>query len=180
MIFKHPHMKKIIVLLVCGTMAACNLVKEEPPVDIADPKYITLSKEVLNALCRGDMEGFIKPYTEDAIYRWNYGDSLVGRQAILDYWKERRSSVIDTITYKNEAWLAIKANDVPKHIKPGVYALGWADFTVTYTNGSSIDMNIHTIFRYDKDDKIISTLQYLDRSLIANALKPVEDKEELK
>lgn len=166
-------MKKLIILLICSAQVACNIIKEEPPVDIADPRYIRLSQEVLTALCKGDMENFIKPYTENATYRWNYGDSLMGRQAILDYWKERRSSVIDTITFKNEVWLAIKANDVPKYIEPGVYALGWADFTVTYTNGSSIVMNIHTVYRYDSHDKIVSTLQYLDRSLIANALAPV-------
>jgi ketosteroid isomerase-like protein len=164
-------MKKLIFLLLSGAMVACNQVKETPPVDIADPKYINRSKEVLTSLCKGDMEGFIKQYADNATYRWNYGDSLVGRQAIVDYWKERRSSVIDTITFKNETWLAIKANVPPAHIKPGVYVLGWADFTVTYVNGSSVDMNIHTVFGYDDHDKIISTLQYLDRSLIADALK---------
>ena len=164
-------MKKLIFLLICGALLACQQVKETPPVDIADPNYINLSKEVLTSLCQGDMEKFIKRYAENATYRWNYGDSLVGRKAILDYWTERRNSVIDTITFKNEAWLAIKANVPPKHIKPGVYVLSWADFTVTYTNGSSAVMNIHTVFGYDDYDQIISTLQYLDRSLIEDALE---------
>ena len=167
-------MKKVILLLICGALGACNQVKETPPVDIADPKYINLSKEVITALCKGDMDAFINHYSDMATYRWNYGDSLVGREAILGYWKERRSAVIDTITFKNEAWLAIKANAPPKHIKPWVYVLGWADFTVKYNNGSSLQMNIHTVFGYDNNDKIISTLQYLDRSLIANAMKPDE------
>ena len=171
---KYTDMKKIMVLLICGALAACNQVKQEPPIEIADPKYIDVSKEVLTALCRGDLEGFIKPYSDNARYRWNYGDSLIGRQAIVDYWRERRTSVIDTITFKNETWLAFKANVPPKHIRPGVYVLSWADFTVTYTNGSTAVMNIHTVFGYDDHDNIISTLQYLDRSLIANALKPNE------
>lgn len=148
-------MKKIIILLICGALCACNLVKEKPPIDIADPKYIELSKNVLTSLCKGDMEGFISQYADNAMYRWNYGDSLVGRKAILDYWKERRGSVIDTITFKNEAWLAIQANEPPIHITPGVYVLGWADFTVKYANGSSMDMNVHTVFGYDENEKII-------------------------
>lgn len=172
--FKHTDMKKIIILFF-GALMACNQVKQEPPIEIANPKYIDLSKGVLTSLCQGDLAGFIKPYSENTTYRWNYGDSLVGRKAIIDYWTERRNSVIDTITFKNEVWLAFKVNDPPQHMKPGVYVLGWADFTVTYTNGSSLNMNIHTVFGYDQNDQIISTLQYLDRSLIADALKPSEE-----
>jgi hypothetical protein len=165
-------MKKIIILLIYGALGACNQVKEVPPIELVDPKYIDLSKGVLTALCQGDIDRFITPYSENATYRWNYGDSLVGRQAIINYWKARRSSVIDTITFKNESWLAIRANNPPKHLKPGVYVLSWADFTITYTNGSTIDMNIHTVFGYDSNDKVAVTIQYLDRSLIENALKP--------
>ena len=165
-------MKKIIVLLICYSLAACNQVKDEPPIGIADPKYIDISRDILTSLCKGDIDAFINHYAEEARYRWNYGDSLIGRQAIYDYWKERRTSVIDTITFRNETWLAIKANNPPKHIPPGVYVLNWSDFTVTYTNGSSIQMNIHSVFGFDKNDRLISTRQYLDRSLIADALKP--------
>ena len=167
-------MKKIIILLICGVLGACNQVKEVPPIELVDPKYVGFSKDILTALCEGNIEKFIAPYTENAIYRWNYGDSLVGRQAIIDYWKARRSEVIDTITFKNESWLAIRANKPPAHLKPGVYVLSWADFTITYTNGSTIDMNIHTVFGYDTNDKVAITVQYLDRSLIENALKPSE------
>ncbi len=163
-------MKKIILILFCSATVACT--QEEPPIEIADPKYIDRSKGIITALCQGDMDGFINEYSENATYRWNYGDSLVGRKAILSYWKERRSTVIDTITFRNETWLAIKANAPPKHISPGVYVLGWADFTITYTNGSTVDMNIHTVFGYDGKENLVSTLQYLDRSLIDSNLKP--------
>jgi len=168
-------MKKIIVLLICCSMVACSPSKDEPPIGIADPKYSEMSRGILIALCKGDLEGFINRYTDDATYRWNYGDSLVGRQAILNYWTERRNSVIDTITFTNEAWLAIKANNPPEHIKPGVYVLHWADFKVIYTNGGSLNMNIHTVFGFDDQDNVVSTLQYVDRSLIANALKSSGD-----
>ncbi len=165
-------MKKSIVFLLCCVLMACNQTQEEPPIAIADGKYIDISREILTSLCKGDLDAFIKNYAEEARYRWNYGDSLLGRQAIYDYWKERRTSVIDTITFRNETWLAIKANNPPKHITPGVYVLNWSDFTVTYSNGSTIDMNIHTVFGFDTNDRLISTRQYLDRSLIADALKP--------
>jgi len=165
-------MKNLIVLLIGYSLFSCNQVKEAPPIDIGDPKYIDISRTILSSLCEGDLEAFIDPYAENARFRWNYGDSLVGRQAIFDYWKERRNSVIDTITFKNETWLSLKANQPPKHIKPGYYVLSWADFTVSYTNGSSLKMNIHTVFRFNEKDQVESTLQYLDRSLIADAIRP--------
>ena len=165
-------MKKFIVFLFCCLLFACSQTQEEPPITIADSRYIDVSRDILTSLCKGDIDAFIKNYSEDARYRWNYGDSLIGKQAIYNYWKERRTSVIDTITFTNETWLAIKANNPPKHIAPGVYVLNWSDFTVTYTNGSSINMNIHTVFGFDTQDRLVSTLQYLDRSLIADALKP--------
>lgn len=165
-------MKKIIVLLICGALVACNQGKDNPPLDIADPRYIELSQDVITALCQGDMERFIKQYSDEATYRWNYGDSLVGRNAIMDYWKERRIGLIDTITFKNDAWLAIVINAPPKHLKPGVYVLSWADYTVTYSNGKTMNANIHLVFTFDKNDKITYTLQYLDRSLIDDAIRP--------
>lgn len=168
-------MKKFIVLLICYSLVSCNQIMEEPPVGIADPRYIDISRDVLTSLCKGDLDRFINLYADDAKYRWNYGDSLVGKQAIHDYWKERRGSVIDTITFRNETWIAIKANNPPKHIKPGVYVLSWADFTVTYSNGGSMKVNIHTVFGFDDNDRVISTSQYLDRSLIADALKADKD-----
>jgi len=168
-------MKKVIFVLMCSALYSCSQEKQELPIEIADPKYVDASRDILKSLSEGDMEGFIKSYADHAIYRWNYGDSLVGRQAILDYWKERRGSVIDTITFTNEAWLTIKANAPPKHVRPGVYVFSWADFTVTYTNGSSLQMNIHTVFGFNETDQVIYTLQYLDRALIANALKPTSE-----
>jgi len=167
-------MKKIIVLLLGFALLSCNQPKDEPPISIADQKYIDISRKILTSLCEGNLDAFIDHYAENAVYRWNFGDSLVGRKAIHDYWEERRNNVIDTITFKNETWLAIKATHPPKHITPGNYVLSWADFTVTYTNGSQLKMNIHTVFGFDDNDKIISTLQYLDRSLINNALKTEE------
>jgi hypothetical protein len=168
-------MKKMIVLIMFCSAVACHQVKDEPPIGIADPKYSEMARGILISLCKGDLDGFIKSYTDDATYRWNFGDSLVGRQAIYDYWNERRSAVIDTITFKNEAWLAIIANHPPEHIQPGVYVLHWADFKVDYINGSSLNMNIHTVFGFNEQGQVVSTLQYLDRSLIADALMAKSD-----
>jgi hypothetical protein len=173
-------MKNLLLLLTCGILLACNQSKhesqiaEKPPVEIADSKYIDLSKVALTALCQGNVDGFIQSYSDDAKFHWNYGDSLVGRQAILEYWKERRSSVIDTIAFTNEIWLAVKANVPTQNVGPGVYVFSWAQYDIKYLNGNSISMNIHMVFGIDSTDQINFTYQYLDRLLISNALKPAE------
>jgi hypothetical protein len=162
-------MNKMLCMLICGAMFSCNQTPRELPIEIADAKYIDISRDVLSTLSQGNLDGFINHFSANSIYRWNYGDSLVGRKAIYDYWKQRRNSVIDTITFSKETWLSIKANEPPSHVRPGIYALIWADFVVTYANGSSLNMNIHTVFGFDSNDSIVYTLQYLDRSLITNA-----------
>jgi hypothetical protein len=35
-----------------------------------------------------------------------------------------------------------------------------------------LKMNIHTVFRFNENSQVESTLQYLDRSLIADAIRP--------
>lgn len=103
-------------------------------------------------------------------YIWNNGDSIVSKKAIAAYWKERRTNVIDTITFKNEAWLAIQANDPPKHIVKGIWLLNWASFTITYSTGKSVTMSIHNAFHFNGADKIDRAIQYLDRGPFAAAL----------
>jgi hypothetical protein len=156
-------------MLICGAVFSCNQATRELPIEIADEKYVNISRDVLTTLSKGDLDNFIKHFSANSIYRWNFGDSLIGRKAIYNYWNQRRNSVIDTITFSKETWLSIKANQPPSHVVPGVYTLNWADFVVTYTNGNSLNMNIHTVFGFDSNDSIIYTVQYLDRSLISNA-----------
>jgi hypothetical protein len=59
-------------------------------------------------------------YADNAVYAWNNGDSLTGKAAIGEYWKKRRTEVIETITFTNDIWLPVKVNQ-PHKPKPPVF-----------------------------------------------------------
>jgi hypothetical protein len=46
-------------------------------------------------------------YADNAIYRWNNGDSLAGKKAIHDYWLERRTKLIDSLHFSDEIFLRL-------------------------------------------------------------------------
>ena len=171
-------MKKLFaVLLGASLLWSCAKPKEtemaapEPKaVEFADAKYMDMGRQMMKSLSEGKTDDFINNYADNAVYLWNNGDSIAGKQAIDSYWKDRRANVIDTITYTNDAWLAIQANDPPKHIAKGVWLFNWATFTITYTTGKPVTLAIHTAFHFDGTDKIDRAIQYLDRAAIAAAM----------
>jgi len=72
----------------------------------------------------GDMDGWMINFADTAIYNWSAGDSLVGKKAIMDYWKNRRTNVIDSIKFTNDIWLPLKVNTPQRGPDvPGVWLL---------------------------------------------------------
>jgi hypothetical protein len=170
-------MKKVLLVLMSGTLFwSCSQPKQEPvvaeprPVDFADAKYTTIGRESLIKLAEGDVDAFLSNFADNAVFVWNNGDSISGKPAITSYWKDRRANAIDTITFKNEAWLPIQANEPPAHIATGVWLFNWSAFNVSYVNGKAISLNIHTVFHFDGSDKIDRVIQYLDRAPINAAM----------
>jgi len=172
-------MKNLLSVLVSAALLwSCAEPKKEeeapPPepkaVEFADAKYIDMGKAGMKSLAEGNVDAYIDGFSDNAVYQWNNGDTIATKPAILAYWKDRRGNLIDTITYTNEAWLAIQANDPPKHIAKGVWVFNWATFTVTYKTGKPMTQSIHNIMHYDANGKIDRAIQYLDRAPIAAAL----------
>ena len=178
-------MKKIIVFLACTAMLfACGNKAKTAEGDaekmsssagsqairdyeIGDNKYRDMGKKVMDAMASGDLDTWSKGYSDNAIFRWSGGDSLVGRAAIGEYWKKRRTEVIDSLVYSNEVWLPMKVNTPQSAIQlTGNYALLWTMVHVKYKNGKSMDQRMHMVFHFDADDKIDRTTQYIDRAPI--------------
>src|SRR5436190_21779081 len=65
--------------------------------EFADAKYTDIGKAELAAMQSGDMDKWLSMFADNAKYFWNSGDSLIGKAAISDYWKKRRTEVIDSI-----------------------------------------------------------------------------------
>lgn len=171
-------MKNLIFILIGSSLLwACSQPKQEPeapavevkpqPVEIGDPKYIEIGKQGLRSLAEGNIDAFMSGFADGAQFSWNNGDSIMGKPAITEYWKERRGKAIDTITYVGDVWLTIKANEAPAPgVRTGVWLFGWFKTTVTYANGNKMTQWIHNLYHFDGADKIDYTAQFLDRAPI--------------
>ncbi len=171
-------MKKVLFAFCCSAiMIACNKPQEttpaeqtpvEPPqAEFADPKYVDIGKQGIAALAAGDVDGWMASFADNARYYWNGGDSLVGKQAITDYWKDRRGNVIDKLEFNNDIWTPLKINKPQRGPdQVGVWLLCWYQVTSTYKNGGTMTQWVHTDLHFDANDKVDVVVQYIDRAPI--------------
>src|SRR5258708_2654709 len=181
-------MKKLFGLIICSALlfSCTNSPKTEekteskPGLDsatasrdyeFADAKYVDIAKKHQGYLESGDIDGWMTQFADNAVYRWNNFDSLVGKAAITDYWKKRRTDVIDSMSFTSDIWLALKVNkpQTPGQLT-GNYALAWYITSAKYKTGKSMRQRIHTIFHFDANDKIDREYQYLYRAPILAAM----------
>ena len=176
-------MKKVLfVLCCCVLLLACNKPQEtattetlpppEPPqAEIGDARYADIGKQGITALAAGDVDAWMSSFAENARYYFNGGDSLIGKQAIADYWKDRRGNVIDKLEIRNDIWTPLKINKPQKGPdQAGVWLLAWYQVTASYKNAGSMTQWIHTDMHFDANDKIDVVVMYLDRVPISAAM----------
>ncbi|WP_333600852.1 nuclear transport factor 2 family protein [Flavobacterium sp.] len=176
-------MKKLLLVALCIPLfIGCK--KEAPaepaatttpdaasaPVEIADAKYTEIGKNAIAAMTKGDVDGWIANYADNAKYYWNAGDSLVGKPAIDKYWRDRRANVIDSISFKNDIWIPVKINKPQSVEKPGIWLMGWYQVTAKYKKGKSMTQWMHILYHFDANDKIDEVNQFLDRAPINAAM----------
>jgi hypothetical protein len=142
------------------------------PTEIADAKYVEIGKAGNAALSSGNIDAWMNQFADNAVYIWNNGDSLAGKAVITAYWKNRRGSVIDSISFSSDIWLAVKVNvpQQPAHL-PGIWLLGWYLTKAKYKTGKGMGQWIHTAMHFDASDKIDRLIQFLDRAPINAASK---------
>ena len=177
--------KSYLLAVVYALIAACNSAsteKQEQPlvasseekqqaVEFADAKYTDMGKKALAAMTSGDVDAWMSIFADNAKYYWNGGDSLIGKAAINEYWKKRRTEVIDSITFTNEIWLPVKVNEPQQSVQTkGVWLLSWYQVTSKYKNGKTMTQWAHNDFHFDANDKIDQAIHYIDRAPINAAL----------
>jgi len=139
--------------------------------EFADDRYVEMGKKALEQFASGNIDGWMNNYADTAMYRWSSGDSLAGKTAITNYWKERRMKVIDSLQMSNDIWIPIKVNTPQKGPDiPGVWLLSWYQVNAKYKNGKRLMFWVHTDMHYNSDDKIDLVIQYIDRAPINKAL----------
>jgi hypothetical protein len=185
-------MKKTLILISgCMIMLACNnqqksdsdakvaeatsdssTAKTQPPAEFADAKYVEMGKATLGAFEKGDVDAWLKDFADNAVFQWSAGDSLAGKPAISNYWKNRRANVIDSIKFSNDIWLPIKINksQVEGADRPGTWLLSWYQVNVKYKNGKKLQFWVHNDYHFDASDKIDRAIQYIDRAPINAAM----------
>jgi hypothetical protein len=183
-ILKPINMRKVLLCFLLAGAAACNnqtaekpMVKDvtannkQQPAEFADPKYMDIGKQMLTAMEQGNIDAWSNMYADNAVYNWSAGDSLAGKKAILDYWKNRRANVIDSIHFSNDIWTPLKVNQPQRGPDmPGVWLLSWYQVDVKYKNGKKLMFWTHTDHHFDANGKIDRTIQYIDRAPINKAL----------
>lgn len=179
-------MKKNFLLVAAYVlMAACdsgNAEKQQEPLvassdakpqaaEFADASYTDIGKKALAAISSGDIDSWVNIFSDNAKYYWNGGDSLIGKAAINDYWKKRRTEVIDSISFVNDIWLPVKVNEPQQPIQaPGVWLLSWYQVKTKYKNGKTMSQWVHNDFHFDANNKVDQVVQYIDRVPINAAL----------
>jgi hypothetical protein len=154
------------------TVAPATADAKPQPAEIADAKYMDMGKSSISSMSAGNVEGWLANYADNAVYVWNNGDSLAGKAAIMDYWKKRRTDVIDSINFTNDIWLPVKVNQPQNNFHlPGVWLLGWYMTNAKYKTGKSMTQWIHTAMHFNSEDKIDRAIMFLDREPITKAMK---------
>jgi hypothetical protein len=142
-----------------------------PQSEFADARYTEIGKKAMTQLGSGDVTAWLDNFADDAVFIWSSGDSLAGKTAIGNYWKDRRGKVIDSLEYTNDIWLPLKVNRPQKGPDvPGIWLLGWYEVHVKYKNGARLGFWVHQDLHFNNADKIDRYIQYIDRAPINKAL----------
>lgn len=152
-----------------SSMASSN--KPVPQSEIADAKYADIGRKNLAQFSSGDVDGWLSSYADNARFNWSSGDSIVGKEAIIKYWKDRRANVIDSISISNDIWLPLKVNKPQKGPDlAGIWLLGWYQAHVKYKSGKVLNFWVHIDSHFNSNDKIDLSVEYIDRAPINKAV----------
>jgi hypothetical protein len=155
-----------------GEAAAAPAVATSPTgATFADAKYAEMGRVNLAKFAAEDMDGFFADHADNVVWQFNNGDSIVGKAAVVDYWKKRFADVIDSIAFSNQIWLAVEVKNPQSIEQPGVWLMSWYMVDSKYKTGKRMVQWIHTDMHFDANDKVDRVIQYLDRMPIAAAMK---------
>lgn len=144
--------------------------KAAPPVEFADSKYIDWGRTRMAQFEKGDIDTWGGQFTNNAVYSWNSGDSLAGKQAIIDYWKNRRKNVLASLKFDQPIWLAVKVNQPQQGPDmPGVWLMNWCIVEAKYKNGQTMKQWMHMDTHYNDQNQVDRVVQYIDRAPIMAA-----------
>lgn len=164
-------MKKIILMLiVLSSFTATTFAQTSAPIVMGDWKLTETGKQMLTALSKGDMNSYMAAFADNAVYTWNNGDSIAGKPAIGEYWKNRMANVIESISFTQEIWLPVKTIKAQANEQTGTWLLGWYQTSAKYKTGKSMTQAMQIDLHFNDAGKIDHVYSYLDRAPINAAM----------
>ena len=141
------------------------------PVELLDSTMIAPVKSSFDAFTKADVDGFTATYDDNVKLVWSSGDSLVGKQAVKDYYNGRWK-LLESVSFSNDIFLPIQANVSPNNSAPvGKWMLHWVQVNAKYKNGKAITFWLHNASHYGENGKVDYIAQYIDRLPLVEATK---------
>lgn len=139
--------------------------------EFADAKYTAMGKAMMKQFTDGNLDAWGESLADNVVYQYSSGDSIAGKQAVVNYWKDRRAKVVQSTEMSNDIWLPIKVNQPQKGPDaPGVWLLNWAQVKATYRNGKVLQFWVHQDLHFNDQNKVDRVVMYMDRAPINSAL----------
>ena len=108
-----------------ATASSTNAAEKKPPVEIIDTSYADQFKKAFTAFENLDAVGLTAVYADNVKFYFSSGDSLIGRQAIQDYYAGR-IKLIESIRFPERIFLPINVNEKPgATVYTGKWILVW-------------------------------------------------------
>jgi len=132
------------------------------PVEFADAKYSEMANQNLAALQSKDVDGYMNAFADNAILKWNSGDSINGKVGITAFFKNLLERELDSLRFTNPIYLPVKVNQGV--VAPGNYLLSWHNMVASFKGGIKSEQQIHLVTHFDDNDKIDYMSQFIDQA----------------
>jgi hypothetical protein len=177
-------MKHILLFSMFISLAACN----NKPVENAQVKAAATTtapgdfawgnqsladaiQQMNQDFQKGNMEAWLQRYSDDAVFLFSSGDTMTGKNAIAQYWNERRLRVIDTIEMTNEVLMPVNLRNPQGQYSSGNWLMNWYQVDVRFQNKEKLRFWVHVDHHFNNAGLIDRSIQYMDFVPIKNALQ---------
>lgn len=126
-------------------------------------------RDALTALEQNNMPGLVATMTDAVVYVQPDGTELTGKQAVADYWSDRRGTQIKTLALVDRAVMGMNLFRTSTATPLGKYLMAWFVADVTYLNGRSLKIPVHVTVHLDASGKIDRWNNFYDTRGIAEA-----------
>lgn len=137
---------------------------------IATPEYTVLAEKSLDLWASNELESFASMLAEDVRYEFPDGKKVLGKNALIDYWKNyKQVSGIQSMKITEANYLPVDSQLTPKGDEmTGIKVV--ADFTNRMTfSSSNLAVKMHFNFHFNKAKMIDRIMTYYDQTPINTA-----------